>query len=76
MCYSRYLFLLLLSACDAPNQNIALGTLERDRIAHTATSNEIVVDLPVPQGTVVSKGTILVRLDNTLQNAQVDKASA
>lgn len=76
MRYSICLVLLLLTACDDLSQNVALGTLERDRIAHTATSNEVVVALPVPQGTQVTKGTLLVRLDSTLQKAQVDKASA
>jgi HlyD family secretion protein len=74
---SIHLFLLLLlSACDNTPQNIALGTLERERIAHTATSNEVVVALPVPQGSQVKKGTLLVKLDDTLQKAQVDKARA
>lgn len=76
MRYFINLILLLLAACDGSSQNIALGTLERDRIAHTATSNEVVVELPVPQGTLVTKGTLLVKLDSTLQKAQVDKASA
>ncbi|MFV1985186.1 MAG: HlyD family secretion protein [Thiohalomonadales bacterium] len=75
----RYLFsiiFVLLSACDNSAGKIALGTLERDRIAHTATVNEVVVDLPVTQGSTVTKGTILVRLDDTLQTAQVTKAQA
>lgn len=76
MPYYIYLIFLLITACDGQPQNIALGTLERDRIAHTATSNEVVVALPVPQGTRVEKGTLLVKLDETLQKAQVDKASA
>ncbi|MFV2058670.1 MAG: HlyD family secretion protein [Thiohalomonadales bacterium] len=75
----RFLFLfffVLLSACDGFAKNVALGTLERDRIAHTAIVNEVVVELPVIQGTVVTKGTVLVRLDDTLQRAQVAKAEA
>ncbi|MBN0989828.1 HlyD family secretion protein [Amphritea pacifica] len=75
----RYLICLILpflSACDGTAQNLALGTLERDRIAHTATASEVVVDLPVAPGSQVSKGTILVKLDNTLQLAEVDKAAA
>lgn len=76
MRYFIYLVFLLITACDGQLQNVALGTLERDRIAHTATSNEVVVALPVPQGTQVEKGTLLVKLDETLQKAQVDKASA
>jgi HlyD family secretion protein len=75
MRYPFYLVLLLLTACDG-SSHLALGTLERDRIAHTATSNEVVVALPVPPGTMVKKGTLLVKLDDTLQQAAVDKASA
>ena len=74
--YAIYLVLLLLTACDGSSHKIALGTLERDRIAHTATSSEVVVALPVPQGALVKKGTLLVKLDDTLQKAEVDKASA
>jgi HlyD family secretion protein len=67
---------LFLSSCDSNDQNIALGTLERNRIAHTATTNEIVVELPIVPGSQVTKGTVLVRLDDTLQRAQVEKAQA
>lgn len=76
MRYFIYFILLLLTACDGSPQKIALGTLERDRIAHTATANEIVVALPVAQGALVKKGTLLVKLDDRMQKAQVDKASA
>ena len=68
--------LLLLTACDDPPQNIALGTLERDRIAHTATVNEVITDLPIAQGSQVQKGDLIVKLDDTIQKAQVDKAAA
>lgn len=71
-----YLILPFLAACDGSSQNLALGTLERDRIAHTATANEIVVELPVLPGTQITQGTLLVKLDNTLQLAEVDKARA
>ena len=76
MRYFICLIFVLLTACDSRPQNIALGTLERDRIAHTATVNEVVVELPVLQGSVVKKGTLLVKLDDTLQKAQVRKAEA
>lgn len=77
MRYFIYLIIiLLLTGCDRSHNNLALGTLERDRIAHTATSNEVVVALPVAKGTFVKKGTLLVKLDDRLQKAQVDKASA
>ena len=66
----RYLICLafvILAACDGRPQDIALGTLERDRIAHTATTNEVVTALPVKQGGLVTKGTVLVKLDDTLR---------
>lgn len=67
---------LALTACDKNPQNIALGTLERDRIAHTATVNEVVIELPVAKGSQVEKGTVIVRLDDTQQQAHVAKAKA
>jgi len=69
-------FFILLTGCDNRNQHLALGTLERDRIAHTATVSEVVIALPVAPGTKVKKGTLLVKLDNTLQKAMVAKALA
>ncbi len=71
-----FLALFFLIACENRPENVALGTLERNRIAHTATINEVVVDLPVAQGVYVEKGTVLVRLDDTEQKAQVLKAQA
>ena len=77
MPYILSFLLVLLSACDSgPNPNLALGTLERDRIAHTATVNEVVVALPMQPGSVVSEGTLLVQLDDTLQTARLRKAEA
>ncbi len=67
---------VFLFACDDRPQNIALGTLERDRISHSATINEVVVSLPVTQGSEVTKGTLLVQLDDTIQKAQVSKTEA
>jgi len=68
--------LIFICACEKNQEHIALGTIERDRIALTATVNEVVVELPVAQGTKVEKGTLLVRLDDTQQKAQVAKAKA
>ncbi|MCP3689005.1 MAG: HlyD family efflux transporter periplasmic adaptor subunit [Gammaproteobacteria bacterium] len=67
---------ILLTACEQNPVNVALGTLERDRIAHTATINEIVIELPVAQGSLVKKGALIVKLDDTLQKAMVSKATA
>ncbi|MGS0676242.1 HlyD family secretion protein [Shewanella sp. 125m-1] len=76
----RVLFFILilgsLSACDSSEKHVALGSLERERIAHTATINEVVVGLPVAQGSAVRKGEVLVQLDDTFQKSQVLKAQA
>ncbi len=68
--------LILLSACDSSKPGLALGTLERERIAHTATVSEVITALPVSTGTLVKKGTVLVTLDNTIQTALLAKAQA
>jgi HlyD family secretion protein len=65
-----------LSACDNNKQGIALGTLERERIAHTATASEVITALPISAGSKVTKGMVLVKLDDTLQKAQLAKANA
>jgi len=76
MRYVIFFTCVLLSACNSRPDNIALGTLERDRIAHTATINEVIVALPVAQGSPVTKGTLLVKLDDTIQKAKVSQAEA
>jgi len=68
--------LLLLSACQDDTTNLALGTLERDRIAHTATVSEVVIALPIRAGSLVTTGQVLVELDKTQQQAQVARAQA
>lgn len=67
---------LLLAACTERSAQQALGTLERDRIALKATANEIIVEQPVPEGTSVAAGTLLVRLDDRRQQALVSRAKA
>ncbi|MHA7773792.1 HlyD family secretion protein [Roseibium sp. M-1] len=67
---------LLVAACYGEDGNVALGTLERDRVALTATANEVLVELPVPQGTFVKKGTVLAQLDPAEQQAVVAQAKA
>ena len=76
MRYSLLLLTLCLLACSEAKQPLALGTLERERITHAATTNEVIVALPVQQGEHVAKGALLVKLDDTLQSARVDKAQA
>lgn len=68
--------ILLASGCGEDTASQALGTLERDRIVLKATAGEIIVDQPVPEGTMVAAGTLLVQLDNRRQQAVVARANA
>ena len=68
--------LIFLNGCDNNKPGLALGTLERERIAHTATVSEVITALPIKAGNQVSKGTILVKLDDTIQKALLAKAQA
>ncbi len=74
--YSLLLLLPLLSACTQNEDAQALGTLERDRVTLSATSNEIIRALPVKEGSKVSIGEVLVKLDTTSQEAIVAQAIA
>lgn len=67
---------LSLAACSDTETNVALGTLERDRITLSATAPEIIVAQPVAEGTRVEAGTLLVQLDTTLQEAAVARVQA
>ncbi|ADN76313.1 secretion protein HlyD family protein [Ferrimonas balearica DSM 9799] len=67
---------MLLSACSYGPEHLALGTLERDRVALTATVNEVVVSLPVAQGQTVETGQVLVQLDDRQQRSVVARAEA
>jgi HlyD family secretion protein len=67
---------LLLAGCSDPGPRLALGTLERDRVALTATAAEVIVELPVAEGSPVAQGTVLVRLDDRQRRAEADRARA
>jgi HlyD family secretion protein len=70
------LALTLLAGCGQGGPQEALGTLERDRIVLKATADEIIVKQPVPEGTMVSAGSLLVQLDDSRQRAVVARARA
>jgi HlyD family secretion protein len=70
------LAVLLLAGCADKGAHEALGTLERDRIVLKATAGEIIIEEPIPEGTMVSAGTLLVQLDDTRQQAKVAFAKA
>ncbi len=74
--YSLLLLIPLIAGCEPSTDAQALGTLERDRVTFSATSNEIIRELPVIEGSQVSVGDILVRLDTTRQEAVVAQAIA
>ncbi len=67
---------LQLTACSEQNTNLALGTLERDRVVLKATAAEIITQLPIAEGSEVKAGDLLVQLDNRRQQALVAKAEA
>lgn len=68
--------LALFDGCSREEANVALGTTSRDRVALTATASEVIRDLPVAEGSPVEEGTILVRLDDSIQAANVALAQA
>jgi len=70
------LAVVLLAACADRSTDQALGTLERDRIVLKATADEIILAQPVPEGTMVTAGTLLVQLDDARQQAVVARARA
>jgi HlyD family secretion protein len=70
------LAILLIAGCAYKSAEEALGTLERDRIVLKATASEIILNEPVPEGTKVSAGTLLVELDDRRQQAMVARAQA
>lgn len=70
------LFPLALQRCDRPTEDVALGLIARERVALTATANEIITDLPVKEGQAVESGTVLVQLDDRLAQANLSVALA
>ncbi|MDW6093426.1 HlyD family efflux transporter periplasmic adaptor subunit [Vibrio rhizosphaerae] len=70
------ILITLLTACQTDENNLALGTLERDRVTLTAPANEIIRDLPVKEGTSVTQGQVLVQLDQQRQVIELAQAVA
>ena len=67
---------LLVTGCDEQGASVALGNLERERVAHTAPAQEVIIALPVSQGEAVTQGDLLVQFDSRIQAAQVAAAQA
>lgn len=69
-------FLMLLGGCESDSQSEALGTLERDRIRLSATVNEVISEVFVTEGQLVTRGQSLLKLDDRALQAQVNQAKA
>jgi len=68
--------LIGLCACEPVPQNLALGTLERERIQLRSTISEIITAQPQLEGTRVRQGELLVQFDTQKQLARLAIASA
>lgn len=67
---------LVLLGCSQPESNVALGTLERNRIVLTATAAELITAQPLAEGSQVQAGQLLVQLDTALQSLTVARLQA
>lgn len=70
------LVLLLLSACTDSQQNMMVGTLERERIELKVETNEPIVARHVIDGAEVQAGDILLQQDTTRLQARLEQVSA
>ncbi|MFV8818583.1 HlyD family secretion protein [Haliea sp. E17] len=70
------LLICAFTGCGEEPATQALGTLERDRIILRATAAEIITAQPVPEGSQVTAGTLLVQLDDRQQRAVVARSRA
>ncbi|WP_394135512.1 HlyD family secretion protein [Aliivibrio fischeri] len=68
--------IVILQGCSPDKSDEALGTLERDRVTFSATSNEIIRSLPIKEGSEVKVGDVLVQLDTKNQEAILAHAIA
>ncbi|MET4695927.1 HlyD family secretion protein [Endozoicomonas lisbonensis] len=71
-----FTFSLILSGCTNDSSTQILGTLERDRIVLSATSSEIIVEVLTPEGSRVTEGDLILRLDDQKQQSLVASAQA
>jgi HlyD family secretion protein len=68
---------LALGGCGAEqSSDVALGTLERDRLELPAEAHEPVIEILVGEGEHVSAGQVLLRLDSVNGTAQVANLKA
>ena len=68
---------MLMQSCDPKGgEVVALGVLMRERVVLTATANAIITELPVAEGHAVAEGDVLVQLEDAVQRANLQLASA
>jgi len=70
-------FILCISGCgEAPGPDMALGTLERDRVELTAEAREPITAVDVHEGDHVDVGQKLLSQDTAATSARLDQARA
>lgn len=71
------MLLLSAGACDTEAGPLpVVGTLERDRIELVAEARERIVEVLVSEGDEVAEGAVLMRLDQSLHEAELAQANA
>ena len=65
-----------LSGCKGDAPDVALGTLERDRIEITARLSETIIEQSVTEGEQVPAGTPLLQLDPQLERITLQRLTA
>lgn len=66
----------VVTGCNDQAATLALGTIERDQIALTATANEIITSQPIAEGSAIKKGQVVATLKSRQQQTRVAKAQA
>lgn len=67
---------LALCACQSSDENVLLGTLERERVSVAAEAAEAIIRIDVSEGDTVSAGQALLALDARRSDARLAQAEA
>jgi HlyD family secretion protein len=70
------LLVVLVSGCDNPSAQQAVGTLEWDRVELVAESAEPITEIAAHEGDRLKQGDLILRLDPSRLQAQLDEARA
>jgi HlyD family secretion protein len=66
----------MLTSCGDIDENLMVGTLERDRIELKVESSEPIVEISVEDGQIVATGEVILQQDTTRHRARLDQVSA